>query len=388
MKRIMKVLGALIALTVFASCQSAKSEKSEREDFESWPISPGQSLIQTEVLGFSPLSESGNDSIDFDLFFSNPNYVHNWTVTVSSNGVTKRTFSGNDTYMPSVINWDGKNSSGKFVSEGIHKATLTVNYRKPYTQAIAESTEFILSLSKPSGIIKLTPSYFSLETENNPIKIEIDEKPGLGRIESWTMNVYDPGWNLFRTYSGKWPSNSVFWDGMDFNGSLVASAEDYPVVVYIRDEFGTLGLIETSIPTDIIIIEDESGNRIVNSRIYFKGFTANHTDVSDTLLKQNNVRLDRLAEILTKYPDHKIKIVGHAVMIHWENPGLGLIEQEKVLIPLSLARAEAIKRAIVQRGVNPAIITTEGAGASNPLVPDNDYSNRWINRRTSIYLMK
>jgi len=110
--------------------------------------------------------------------------------------------------------------------------------------------------------------------------------------------------------------------------------------------------------------------------------------VPKNLSQQNILRLDQLAAKLAKFPDYNIVIVGHAVSVFWQDPELSKTEQDEVLVPLSKARAEAIKKAMVTRGINPDKITTEGAGDANPLVSDSDYANRWKNRRTAIFLIK
>jgi outer membrane protein OmpA-like peptidoglycan-associated protein len=75
-------------------------------------------------------------------------------------------------------------------------------------------------------------------------------------------------------------------------------------------------------------------------------------------------------------------------MIHWDNPALGKAEQEKVLIPLSRNRAEALKQAMIDRGLEGSMIETVGVGASDQLVPDSDFANRWRNRRVAFFLEK
>jgi len=73
-------------------------------------------------------------------------------------------------------------------------------------------------------------------------------------------------------------------------------------------------------------------------------------------------------------------------MIHWDNKALGDIEQREVLIPLSIARAEAIKKALVDRGLSDSMFTTEGVGAADQLVPDSNLIDRWQNRRVAFFL--
>jgi outer membrane protein OmpA-like peptidoglycan-associated protein len=97
-------------------------------------------------------------------------------------------------------------------------------------------------------------------------------------------------------------------------------------------------------------------------------------------------RLDALATKLKKFPGYKIRIVGHAVMIFWDDPARGQVEQSEILIPLSKARADAVSAALVDRGLDKARFTTEGVGASDQIVPDSNYKDRWQNRRVALFL--
>jgi outer membrane protein OmpA-like peptidoglycan-associated protein len=178
------------------------------------------------------------------------------------------------------------------------------------------------------------------------------------------------------------------WDGKGTNGDMVQSAEDYPVVAKIRDQFGNIGTVKATVPIDILVEKTATGYRILASRIFFKAFTADYKDVPPELAQQNMVRLDALAAKLKKFPDYKIRMIGHAVMINWDKPQAGREEQRAILIPLSKARAEAVSAALVDRGLDAGRFTLEGVGASDQLVPDSDYKDRWQNRRVAVFLEK
>jgi outer membrane protein OmpA-like peptidoglycan-associated protein len=178
------------------------------------------------------------------------------------------------------------------------------------------------------------------------------------------------------------------WDGKGFAGDLVQSAEDYPVVANVRNQFGNVGQLKAVIPVDILVEKTPTGYRILASRIFFKPFTADYVDVRPDLAAQNMRRLNDLAAKLKKFPNYKIKLVGHAVMIYWFDKRLGAIEQKDILIPLSEARAQAIKKALVDRGLDAAMFKTQGVGASDQLVPDSDLTDRWQNRRVAFFLEK
>jgi outer membrane protein OmpA-like peptidoglycan-associated protein len=55
---------------------------------------------------------------------------------------------------------------------------------------------------------------------------------------------------------------------------------------------------------------------------------------------------------------------------------------------LSLDRANAVKKWLVSRGVSESMLTTRGAGSSEPLVPNTSDENRQRNRRVEFYRTK
>jgi hypothetical protein len=399
MRKIKGIIVSLIIVGALTGCQSVKPSSKNAPSaaaqpvtliaaLTSPPIAPGMSFIETEALGFSPTGESGRTTIDFALLFGNADAVKSWKISFSSDKgeIKSRTGSGKD--LPATITWDGKANSGLLAAPGKYKAILAINYGRAFKEGRVTSTSFILDSIKPTGSISLSPELFSPMNPGDAVTIAIAAGPSLAKIDSWSLDVLDPGGNLFKTFSGKWPSGMISWDGRGLDGDLVVSAEDYPLIVRLRDQFGNVGYVYANLPVDILVIKQGDGYRIENSRVYFKDFTADYRDVPAELSKQNSLRLDQLAEKLKKYPDYKIKIVGHAVKIHWDEAVLGQIEQDSVLVPLSKARTLAIKQALVDRGLDPKNIETDGVGAADPLVPDSDYANRWRNRRTAIFLIK
>ncbi len=200
------------------------------------------------------------------------------------------------------------------------------------------------------------------------------------------MEIYDPENHLFRTFEAKWPSKSAIWDGKGFNKDSVLSAEDYPVVVKVRDEFGNVGELKSSVPVDILVERTATGFRILSSRIFFKAYTADYTDVRPELAKLNVKRLTDMTAVLKRFPNYRIRLVGHAVMEYWDNTAQGTIEQRDVLLPLSKARAEAVKTALVANGLQSSMFTTEGVGASDQLVLDSNLADRWQNRRVAFFI--
>ncbi len=351
------------------------------------PLNPAQSGVQSLADGFSPLSETMPRTIGIELAFGNKDSIKSWQLSLihASMGVQK-TWTGDASSTPTQVSWDGSTDKGGAAPEGSYTATLAIDYGTAFAPASVTSRSFILDRTPPSGSIALSAPLFSPIENTDTITLTLNATSPVAAISSWSMDLNDPGGNLFRSFTGKWPSNTAVWDGKGAGGEMVQSAEDYPVIAKVYDQFGNTAVVKSTVPIDILVEKTATGYRILASRIWFKAYTADYKDVSAELATQNSDRLDALATKLAKFPGYKIRIVGHAVMIHWNDPVLGKAEQEQVLIPLSKARAEAIMQALVARGLDASRFTTQGVGASDQLVPDSDYRDQWQNRRVALFL--
>ena len=86
--------------------------------------------------------------------------------------------------------------------------------------------------------------------------------------------------------------------------------------------------------------------------------------------------IDRVAQILNKYPDTTIKVVGYT-----DSTGSESYNQQ-----LSELRANSVKNALVVKGVTNSRLTTVGMGESNPVADNNTPEGRQLNRRVSIVI--
>jgi outer membrane protein OmpA-like peptidoglycan-associated protein len=84
--------------------------------------------------------------------------------------------------------------------------------------------------------------------------------------------------------------------------------------------------------------------------------------------------IDRIANILVKYPQTVIQVEGHTDSTGTESYNMGL----------SARRAEAVKNLLVQRGVDPSRILTLAFGESAPIASNDSDYGRAENRRVEI----
>ena len=353
------------------------------------PAKPGQPVITAGSDGFSPNADQAAKTITLLVGYGQPTAVVSWKVTIAAQGMgAQKTYSGDGSNIPGSLEWDGTSDSGAMSPEGMYTAAISVDYGTAFTRGTSTTRSFALDITPPTGTISLSTPLFSPIEASDTIALKVNATSKVAKIDSWAMDIFDPGGNVFKSFSAKWPSDTVVWDGKNAAGEMVQSAEDYPAVAKIRDQFGNVGMVKATVPIDILVEKRGNGYRILASRIFFKAFTADYKDVPPELAQQNMARLDALAAKLKKFSGYKISIVGHAVMINWDNPAKGREEQRAILIPLSKARAEAVKAALVERGLEESRLGTEGVGASDQLVPDSNYKDRWQNRRVALFLDK
>ena len=92
---------------------------------------------------------------------------------------------------------------------------------------------------------------------------------------------------------------------------------------------------------------------------------------SAELLSTSFDLLDKIADILLRYPKYKLIVEGHT-------DDVGNNKSNK---KLSHMRANSVKAYFVRRGIHPTVIKTYGFGEERPIVRDTSDSARALNRR-------
>jgi outer membrane protein OmpA-like peptidoglycan-associated protein len=87
-------------------------------------------------------------------------------------------------------------------------------------------------------------------------------------------------------------------------------------------------------------------------------------------------RLDQLAQFLVAHPERRVQIDGFT-----DSVGTDAYNED-----LSQRRADAVKSALLSRGVDAARIGTEGYGKSYPVANNNDSGGRQLNRRVEVVI--
>jgi len=110
--------------------------------------------------------------------------------------------------------------------------------------------------------------------------------------------------------------------------------------------------------------------------VTFKSDVLFRTD-SYTLMPGAYDEIDRVADVLARYPQTMIQIAGHT-----DSTGDAGYNQV-----LSERRARAVADALVQRGVNPSRIQIAGMGEAQPIAPNDNPGGRQLNRRVTLRII-
>lgn len=125
------------------------------------------------------------------------------------------------------------------------------------------------------------------------------------------------------------------------------------------------------IDTHILMMKAEIGSKVVLKNIFFS------TGKSELEIESVS-ELEKIRELLISNLNMKVQINGHT-----DNTGNSVSNRL-----LSLERAEAVVKYLVEKGVDPSRLSAKGYGSERPLVSNDDETGgREVNRRTEIEII-
>lgn len=353
---------------------------------------PAAVYVTAGDAGFSPNGDGVRDTETFTMYTNLLDGVKSWKLSIypvgadGKKGPAIREFSGTSVKASFTEVWDGRSADGDPVApDGRYVAGFDVAYAKG-NHPTAETPEITLDTTAPSVDLNIAPRPFSPDNDGVDDELHIGISVNdASAIRDWRFEIMDRNNAFFTDFAGTGkPSKELIWDGRSKTGELVISAEDYPYVFTITDALGNTTVRRGVIPVDILVIREGDQLKVRISSITFTPDSPELVLDPSTLrgLKNDEI-LKRLVQIFSKYSSYRIRIEGHAVNISGTQR-----EQQEELIPLSKARAQAVKDALVARGISADRVTAAGLGDLNPVVPDSDIQNRWKNRRVEFILIK
>jgi outer membrane protein OmpA-like peptidoglycan-associated protein/flagellar hook assembly protein FlgD len=296
-----------------------------------------------------------------------------WRVIIQNAKMkTVREITG-ETTLPKMIPYDGTDSAGARLEDGVYYANLIASYKSGNTPESYKKM-FIIDSVPPKLGVSHTPGLFSPDgdRDNDLLKIQPRVKDDTG-IRNWRINIYASSGEVFKTFSGKGSvPEEIIWDGLGDNLDIVESAAEYTIVLEAVDLAGNSGISDPDrLEVDVLVLVTERGLKIRISNIEFPFGT-------HEIKYRGKVILDRVYQILEKYESYNVLIEGHTDDIGKEEYNLELSER----------RAKAVNDYLAAKGIRIDRLSFVGMGETVPLYPNDNDENRRRNRRVEFMLIK
>jgi outer membrane protein OmpA-like peptidoglycan-associated protein len=124
------------------------------------------------------------------------------------------------------------------------------------------------------------------------------------------------------------------------------------------------------------MMEFIDGGFIGDGKVTFRNLT--FASGSDKIDGTSGVEVDNLAAILNAYPDVKINVAGYT-------DNTGNAESNKTL---SENRAKSVKQRLMDAGISPSRVATQGFGSANPVASNDTKEGQAQNRRIEVTIAK
>jgi flagellar hook assembly protein FlgD len=363
---------------------------------------PVQVFVTASDFGLSPNGDGIKDEVTFSLIVNLREGVESWHFALfDTAGKERAVFGSEGGTVPSRIVWDGRDIAGKTV-DGEYTGLFTVSYLKGDV-AEARSGKVIVDTEGPDVTVSITPELFSPDNDGvgDELTIAMDVKDKVDLAE-WRFQILEtavaegvstrPAQRVFMTWSGSGaPAKTIVWDGRSAKGELVESATDYPFVFTVRDVLGTSTRVEGFITVDVLVIREGDRLKIKIPTIVFRPNFSDFVGLDKETVDRNYKVIRRIAQILNRFRDYRIGIEGHAnseAKIRGLSAEKIAVEEQNELLPLSMGRAELVRKILAENGVDEKRMTVTGLGSSQPVVDFQDAENRWKNRRVEFILIK
>lgn len=347
---------------------------------------------------FSPNNDGFKDEISFTLSYDDESPADHWKLAIE-NGEKRvlKEFSGSEN-PPITIIWDGKDTDGDIVKDGIYnyilsardivgnqvvtfRQTLRIDNTSPEVRLSAD-----LTLFSPNDDGEKDTTVFFLEYKDS------------SDISDWKLTATGPEPAL-RTFKGTGrPSRNITWDGKNDRGNVLSDGV-YNAVLSVKDEVGNEGkshpiqiTIDTSKPVVTIVTEEKPIQALVPQRSFSeteRGVVISLAaevlfDVGASELKSGaRTTLDKVINIIKRYPNRRISVEGHT-----DNIPINTSQFSNNQV-LSEERAKSVLRFFVNKLNLPTDrFTTKGFGETQPIAPNTTEDGQKKNRRVEIILLK
>jgi len=316
--------------------------------------------------------------------------VENWEFSLVSEAGDATLIEDGPGAPPQDLSWNGTfGNNGTVPPDGRYTPLLELTFTDGSTRS-TEGRPFLIDTSAPIPSIALSGVPFRPGSSRGGGELIVtidaeDESP----IVAWVFEPRTLDGETLTTFSGASDvPRTARWNGRSGGSVAVESGEEYVVYGWVRDDAGNEASTETEFLVGAITEEYRGRDRIVLPRIEFPANSSDIADASAEALRAFETTVTRVARILTNAPNMEVLIEGHANSTRFSSPEAAEEEQQSELIPLSQARAEVVRQALIDRGIDGDRLQTVGVGAADPLTAFTNRDALDRNRRIELYVQE
>jgi len=344
--------------------------------------------IVTSAGGFSPNGDKVDDQIAFELVLDNEKLkVADWKFVVTPQKLSLRSqppflYQVEMKELGSaekIVRWDGSLIGGGVAPDGVYYGAMFV-VTEDGQKLIHPGVPFVVDNSSP--VLRLSSDIHYFSPDNDLFREELWFRIGAGdrsEIVSYSFEIYERferkgGYSrhLFRRWSAENSGvpEKIYWNGLSKRQSLPESWHSYEAELTVKDRYGNARTKKISLQSSIQVFYKDSYLHIRLSGIEFD--------------KQNSLRggygysvLRRLAKVLNRYQNYRVRIEGHT-----DSEG-----SEEENLERSERRAKFIMKFLTQNGVDSSRIGYQGYGEVLTLSKGENRDSAYKNDRIEIVLI-
>lgn len=288
--------------------------------------------------------------------------------------------------LPSVITLNGKDEKGNLLEDGYYRFVLSVEYKNGNQEEA--SLPFLIDTKAPVVDLKSVANPF-IKVKSDAAKgeyfITLDAKDEM-KLEGWDMEIIDNKDSVLKMFAGEGdPSRMITWNGEV--SDITEESEVYYIDFTVTDKGGNETVIRRPVVLDILLIERDGKYYLMVPNIIFGAYQFKLDSYSPEYYKRNLASIDRVLDIYKRYPTYNLVLEGHALNVYdpFTNASENR-EEEKILEPLTVNRAEEVKDALIEKGFNPDKVIVHTFGGKNPIFSISDENENWKNRRVEFVM--
>lgn len=240
---------------------------------------PATNIAITGGKYFSPNGDNIKDIMAFAVTIPVPsssvNSLVSWKISiVDTKGNVYRNYTGAST-APSSIEFDGYTDNGTLIPEGEYQAQVTAKYSNGYEPQPINSPVFIMDITAPTAVVRVSEKTFSPDGDGNLDTITISQDTSSEK--EWLGKILDESGKTVKTYEmGENADASVVWNGIDDNGKLTADG-----IYFYQISATDLAGNSTVAVTDTFVLDTSKTEIILTASL--DAFSPNNDKVLDTI---------------------------------------------------------------------------------------------------------